>query len=487
MSLHPPMPGRQDRKPTILVVDDDPRVIELLEIALDAHGFRVIRAGDGEEAMQVAANERPDLVVLDVRLPRRSGLEVCEALRRDPDDPGVPIILVSAAAETEARVLGLARGADDYLVKPFSPKELLARIKRLLVRSRESREARRLGIEAELELARAREEAQRHHVELRHARRVRELADMVARDLHRRSDLDDLSRTFLVAVRRHLHVNVAALFTASEHAEVFEPVAVLGAGPERLLGAALRRDGDLARLLDGLGRAVRVLELERFTELRGELPMLVASGVTVLAPVHGAGGLEAVLAFDDRVDGAALGRFELDLLAAMLESFAIALAHAQRAEAQGETMLRLLHLIADESSPDALTARADAERLVDGAGRLMLLSRRERMMIGTAVRLQGIDEPRMDGLLRQVVDRDDSGALTRLVTLLDGVGDSETAGELNHVLVRAGRRFATLRGTGCDARAALERTVADLRPEATLEHALRRALEPILPGERTAA
>jgi DNA-binding response OmpR family regulator len=147
-----------DRPVTILVVDDDARVIELLEIAFGAHGWKVVRASDGEQALRLATDARPDLVVLDVRLPRRSGFEVCEALRRDPLTADLPVIMVSAVGDTDARVQGLARGADDYLAKPFSPKELVARIRRMLARSRDARESRRLGVQAEIELARSRDE-----------------------------------------------------------------------------------------------------------------------------------------------------------------------------------------------------------------------------------------------------------------------------------------------------------------------------------------
>src|SRR5438874_2110923 len=96
---------------TVLVVDDDPRVVELLQIALGAHGFRVLAASNGDDALKSAAEEAPDLVILDVRLPRRSGLDVCECLRRDPETAHLPVIMVSALAETDARLAGLARGA----------------------------------------------------------------------------------------------------------------------------------------------------------------------------------------------------------------------------------------------------------------------------------------------------------------------------------------------------------------------------------------
>jgi len=89
------------------VVDDDRRVRELLEVTLTTQGFAVLTAADGEEALMRARRERPDLILLDVRLPKRSGLEVCDVLRNDPTDPAVPIILITAASETEHRLQGL--------------------------------------------------------------------------------------------------------------------------------------------------------------------------------------------------------------------------------------------------------------------------------------------------------------------------------------------------------------------------------------------
>src|SRR5262249_10172185 len=148
---------------------------ELLTIALTAYGYRVVSAQDGDEAMRVAIAERPDLVVLDVRLPKKSGLEVCELLRQDPEDPHVRIVMVSAAAEHDDRLQGLGRAADDYVANPFSPKELMARIKRLRARSAEARAAIQRGAAAERELALARDDAKRSHAELHNEQRLREL------------------------------------------------------------------------------------------------------------------------------------------------------------------------------------------------------------------------------------------------------------------------------------------------------------------------
>ena len=115
----------------VLVVDDETMVTEVVGRYLQREGFEVDLAGDGEEALRLAREQRPDLVVLDLMLPKVDGLEVCRALRRDSD---VPIIILTAKGEEMDRVVGLELGADDYIVKPFSPRELLARIKAVLRR-----------------------------------------------------------------------------------------------------------------------------------------------------------------------------------------------------------------------------------------------------------------------------------------------------------------------------------------------------------------
>jgi len=120
----------------ILVVDDEPDAIELIEFNLKQAGFDVITATDGEEALQKARKSQPALVVLDVMLPEIDGLEVCKTLRRDPVTAALPIIMLTAKAAELDRVLGLELGADDYVTKPFSPRELVLRIKKLLEREK---------------------------------------------------------------------------------------------------------------------------------------------------------------------------------------------------------------------------------------------------------------------------------------------------------------------------------------------------------------
>ncbi|MGC8836910.1 MAG: response regulator transcription factor [Anaerolineae bacterium] len=117
----------------VLVVDDDPPSVKMISFLLREEGYTVLTAADGEEALRLVQEERPDLVILDVMMPKVDGLEVCRRLRRQMVD--VPIIILSAKGETADRVMGLELGADDYLPKPFEPMELLARVKAVLRRT----------------------------------------------------------------------------------------------------------------------------------------------------------------------------------------------------------------------------------------------------------------------------------------------------------------------------------------------------------------
>jgi DNA-binding response OmpR family regulator len=116
----------------ILIVDDEPPIIDVLTYNLKQNNYEVVVARDGEEALVVARREKPDLIILDLMLPRLDGLEVCRTLRRERD---VPIIMLTARDAEVDRVVGLELGADDYVVKPFSVRELMARVKNVLRRA----------------------------------------------------------------------------------------------------------------------------------------------------------------------------------------------------------------------------------------------------------------------------------------------------------------------------------------------------------------
>ena len=116
----------------ILVVDDELDIVKVVRAYLEQSGFRVITASDGEQALAMFRHEQPDLIVLDLNLPKMDGLDVCRAIRRESN---VPIIMLTARVEETDRLIGLELGADDYIVKPFSPREVVARVRTVLRRS----------------------------------------------------------------------------------------------------------------------------------------------------------------------------------------------------------------------------------------------------------------------------------------------------------------------------------------------------------------
>jgi two-component system, OmpR family, phosphate regulon response regulator PhoB len=124
---------------TVLIVEDEATLTELLRYNLEAEGFRVLDANTGEQAELIVAEERPDLVLLDWMLPAVSGIEICRRLRNNPATRGISILLLTARGEESDRVRGLSTGADDYVVKPFSLPELMARIRAVLRRAAPNR------------------------------------------------------------------------------------------------------------------------------------------------------------------------------------------------------------------------------------------------------------------------------------------------------------------------------------------------------------
>lgn len=126
---------RTTMQPLILIVEDEADLVTLLSYNLEKEGFRTVAAYDGDEALLIANEQRPDLLLLDWMLPHRSGLDVCRQLRRGSKTRDIPIIMLTARGEEGDRVRGLDSGADDYLVKPFSNSELVARIRAVLRRA----------------------------------------------------------------------------------------------------------------------------------------------------------------------------------------------------------------------------------------------------------------------------------------------------------------------------------------------------------------
>jgi two-component system phosphate regulon response regulator PhoB len=200
----------------ILVVEDEPDLLELVVWNLRKEGFRAIRAEDGEKALLLAQDERPDLVLLDLMTPKVDGIEVCRRLRASDATRDVPVIMVTARAEESDAVVGLASGADDYLKKPFGVRELLARIRAVLRRASAAAEAGPKTVRADdLEIDPARHEVRLRGVEgvctPTELRLLHHLVRNRGRVFTRPQLLDKAVGTDVIVVDRNVDVHVATL------------------------------------------------------------------------------------------------------------------------------------------------------------------------------------------------------------------------------------------------------------------------------------
>ena len=116
----------------ILIVDDEPYILNILDFSLDAEGYIVLQAADGEQALQMVRAEQPDLVIMDVMMPRQDGFETCRQLKEDPKTAGIPVVMLTARGSREDREIGDIVKADGYITKPFSPQKLLDTVSEFL-------------------------------------------------------------------------------------------------------------------------------------------------------------------------------------------------------------------------------------------------------------------------------------------------------------------------------------------------------------------
>jgi two-component system phosphate regulon response regulator PhoB len=218
----------------VLIVEDEAALSEMLRYNLEAEGFKVAHAETGEEAELLVAEERPDLVVLDWMLPSVSGIELCRRLRTKPETRSIPILMLTARGEESDRIRGLSTGADDYVVKPFSLPELMARVKAILRRTSPGRLDDVLKM-SDIELDRAAHRVQRGPREVRlgptEFRLLEFLMESPGRVLSRAQLLDGVWGRDAFVDERTVDVHIGRLRKALVRGKERDPIrTVRGAG-----------------------------------------------------------------------------------------------------------------------------------------------------------------------------------------------------------------------------------------------------------------
>lgn len=334
-SLRPVADPTQKTKRTILVVDDDRRVIDLLQISLTQNGYKVNTALTGEEGLESVRREAPDLIILDLRLPKKTGFEVCAALKSSKETSHIPIVMVSASAEVDARLQGLMHGADDYLTKPFSPKELLIKVRRIFERIEKTELLSSKNRELETEVAKNREDLLVRNKELRLQVYSLETLMELTHQLNATLDLDATLNTLILSVVGQLRVNSACLFLTDDREDPrrLEAITFKGLKEGQARSLAFPYGGAFARALRPLDghdlEPRRLSDMEHDADLDGEVGALFAAGLTLVCPVVMKSRLAAILAVGEKVSGQEFLAHDLEMLRALSESAAMAIENAR--------------------------------------------------------------------------------------------------------------------------------------------------------------
>jgi response regulator RpfG family c-di-GMP phosphodiesterase len=352
-----------EKAPSIVLVDDDQKVIELLQIALSSCGYRTFTASDGEDAVQLVEKVNPDVIVLDVRLPKKNGYQVCEAVKSNPKTQGIPIIMISGLVEPSARVQGLRCGAEDYLTKPFSPKELLLRIQKILLRVSETRSRAKMSAELERELMdRERRLGLAHHKLAKRVERVATLAE-TGRRMAGASSLEELSDQLIMSLQICLRVSTVLVAYRNPKEDEFCPLKYHGISGRRVQNVVIPVHGKLFERFVTERRVLTLDELDSVAGLREELLPLGAAGISMGILVDGLDGPVAMIFVGADLDGEGFGKEQREDLEALSRFFTTGLLCLQRGERERSSLVDTIENVINLLECDAPGRRGHSLRV----------------------------------------------------------------------------------------------------------------------------
>jgi putative nucleotidyltransferase with HDIG domain len=314
----------------ILLVDDDPKVLEIVSVSLSRQGYRVRTAATGREALEHAAGATPHLLILDLDLPDMSGIEVLDNIRDEHET--LPVLVLSGQDDLDARVAALDRGADEFLSKPVSLRELHVRIDSALRRTSRARSLDHRNLELESEIEQGREEAsQLTRSFKRHMLSMRTLLT-VSQDLNRAQQLEELVKTASLTLVGELRVSSLAIFGVErENSTRFDLLGVRGFAAERFMGLSIDRAAGFVKLFEKDNHPVQISRTgdNRFTKL---LPDLRLAVFEFAAPITVKGDLKGFVFTGPKLSGEPYTDYDRDIMTFIRNSIGIGMENVRLME-----------------------------------------------------------------------------------------------------------------------------------------------------------
>jgi putative nucleotidyltransferase with HDIG domain len=352
----------------VLVADDEPRVIELLRIMLADSGYDVLSAQDGREALEVAKKQRPDIVIIDVKMPKVDGFEVCASLKGDGSEYCPPVILISGHADADSRLQGLIKGADDFLTKPFSPKELLSKMEKILKGFEDSKNLSDVNVKLEREMKRGEQELEKVNNELKRLLYSKDTLIGLSQQLNSSLRLETLLDTFLLTVVGQLRVESACfLLVKGWDSKTLVHSASKGVKRELVSNLRIYFDSPLGSVLASHDKSLSMQELESYPGLGQQLQPFAAAGFTLCCPIHVKSRFIGLLLLGERVLGEGFTPLDMEMLASLSSSASIAIENARLYAELQETYVATIKAFVNTIEAKDPYTRGHTERVAEYA------------------------------------------------------------------------------------------------------------------------
>lgn len=378
----------------ILIVDDDPNVVEILTESLRANGYETEAAADGNEALAAYDRFHPDLVILDVVLPKRDGFDVCDEIRSRDVNRDVPVIMISANSIQDSMLKGLHSGAQDYLKKPFSLKEMLAKINNYLTQAHRKKNLHEQNLMLESKVQRGNADYTRINRELK--KKILGMRSLfgLSQDLNRLRDPEELIHVFCLTIVGQLGVGSVALFYMSDDADTYFSYAGGSGVPDTVLQfVRLSRAMALADYLHKKQDIIRLSDNGFLGEGKSEVDYLIRFGLEYAYPLIMKSRLIGIVFIGGKVNRQEYSPDELDLFKSICTSAATGLENARLyGELQATYLSTIKVLVSTIEAKDAYT-RGHTERVAEYARLIaeeMKLSKREVEIVSFGAALHDI-------------------------------------------------------------------------------------------------